>query len=97
MPPTTTKEKRIDPIRDRRVWLEREAFALSKTCPVEHANPVNCPLCDPRPLPLTERRAWICQLSDEELEYLAAYHRSCMAQKNVAAGAAAAPASRPST
>jgi len=81
MPPLTTREKRIDPVRDRRVWLEREAFALSKTCPADHTNPVNCPLCDLRPLPLHERRDWICRLSDEELEYLATYHRSCFAHK----------------
>lgn len=86
MPPATTKEIRIDPVRDRRVWLEREAFALSKTCPADHTNPVECPLCDLRPLPLHERREWIGHLSDEELEYLASYHRACFAQKMAAKG-----------
>ncbi|HNC23450.1 MAG TPA: hypothetical protein PLU52_04525 [Opitutaceae bacterium] len=51
---------------------------------------MECPLCDLRPLPLHERREWIGRLSDEELEYLASYHRACFAQKMAAKGGCAA-------
>ncbi len=86
MPPITTEKNQTETQRDRRIWLEREAFALSKTCPADHANPKDCPLCDLRPLPIIERRAWISQLSDEELEYLSTYHASCYANKTAARG-----------
>ena len=85
MDPITTKKKRIGPVRDRRVWLERRAFALSKHCPVEPRNPVECPLFGLRPLPARERKAWIAKLTDEELEYLATYHTCCYAEKTAAA------------
>ena len=42
------------------------------------------------PAPLHERREWIGRLSDEELEYLASYHRACFAQKMAAKGGCAA-------
>lgn len=84
MAPTSTKKKRIGPVRDRRVWLERRAFALSKKCPAAPRNPVDCPLFGLRPLPARIRKAWIARLSDEELEYLATYHTCCYAEKTVA-------------
>ena len=74
-------KSKLGPARDRRVWLERRAFELSKHCPVDHANPVNCPLCGLRPRPARERRAWLHQLTDDELEYLAMYHKTCYAVK----------------
>jgi len=65
----------------RRSELEKLAFALSKTCPIERMNPPNCPLCGLRPLGARERRTWIRRLSLEELEYLATYHYLCAAEK----------------
>ena len=71
-------------MRDRRVWLERQAFALSKHCPADRSNPEVCPLCGLRSLSASERRAWIHQLSVGELEYLATYHTCCYAEKMAA-------------
>ena len=68
-------------MRGRRVWLERQAFALSKHCPADRSNPGVCPLCGLRPLPARERRAWIYRLTVEELEYLATSHPCCYAVK----------------
>jgi len=65
----------------RRSRLEKLAFLLSKTCPVEQSNPRNCPLFDLRPLAARERRAWIRRLTLDELEYLSTYHQLCAADK----------------
>jgi hypothetical protein len=81
MAPIATKKKKVGPVRSRRVWLERRAFELSKDCPALHANPKDCPLFGLRPLPASERKAWIHQLTHEELEYLATYHSCCYAEK----------------
>ena len=83
IPPETAK---IGPARDRRVWLERRAFELSRTCPVDQMNPVDCPLFGVRGLPARDRRTWINRLSDDELAYLATYHGCCYAVK-IAGGA----------
>jgi hypothetical protein len=77
-------KSKAGPARDRRVWLERRAFELSKFCPKGHSNPASCPLCGLRPRPARERRAWLHQLTDDELEYLASYHKTCYAMKSVA-------------
>ena len=84
MAPITTPKKKIGPVRDRRGWLERRAFELSKDCPAEHSNPDNCPLFGLRPLLSRERRAWIRNLTDDDLEYLATYHACCYAEKAAA-------------
>lgn len=68
----------------RRVVLERQALALSKRCPVDGANPGNCPLCDLRPLGLREKRMWIRGLTLSDLEYLVTYHACCAAEKQQA-------------
>ena len=83
MAPKSTKRKRIGPVRDRRVWLERRALELSGNCPAERSNPVDCPLFGLRPLLLRERKTWIAKLTDEELEYLASYHTCCYTEKTV--------------
>jgi hypothetical protein len=80
IPKSPVRQKR-GPVRDRRVWLERRAFELSKACPAEPANPCDCPLCELRPKPARERKAWISGLSDDELEYLASYHGCCYEEK----------------
>lgn len=81
MTPQTTKTPRLGPVRDRRVWLERRAFELSRDCPAERMNPVECPLFGLRPLPVRERKIWIAKLTDDELEYLATYHTCCYTEK----------------
>lgn len=79
--PISLQQKR-GPTRDRRGWLEREAYELSKHCPVDQSNPPDCPLCRLRHLGGSERRAWIHQLTDDELEYLATYHSCCCAVRS---------------
>ena len=80
----TSRVKRPNPARDHRDKLERQAFELSKHCPVDRSNPVDCPLFGLRPLPARERRTWIRGLSDAELEYLAKYHTCCHAVRAAA-------------
>jgi hypothetical protein len=63
---------------DRRGWLERQVFALTRECPVDHGNPTFCPLHGLRPEGEDFRRRWIHGLSDAELEYLARYHSCCL-------------------
>jgi len=75
------KPKAIVSADDRRSELEKLAFVLSKTCPIERLNPRNCPLFDLRPLGARDRRIWIHQLSLEELEYLTTYHHFCATEK----------------
>lgn len=72
-------------MRNRRVWLERQALELSKKCPMEVENPVDCPLFGLRPLAVSERKTWISKLTDEDLEYLATYHSCCYSEKRAAA------------
>lgn len=72
---------RIGPREDRRVWLERLAFALSRHCPFDGTNPPDCPLSGLRLLGDAERLEWLSFLSDEELDYLAAYHLCCISEK----------------
>lgn len=69
------------PSRDRRGWLEREAYELSKHCPLDRSNPAECPLYDLRPMSAAARKAWIHRLTDDELEYLVTYHTCCGAVK----------------
>jgi hypothetical protein len=72
---------RIGPEEDRRVWLERSAYVLSRQCPFDGTNPPSCPLHGLRFLGEAERLEWLSCLSDDELEYLAAYHLCCISEK----------------
>ena len=65
-----------------RTKLERQAMALSKRCPVDRSNPINCPLCDLRLLGPRDRCGWVHALTLDELQYLVLYHVSCAAVKN---------------
>ncbi len=78
------KRPKIGPVCNRRAWLERRAFELSKHCPAEPSNPLDCPLYGLRPLAARARRVWIHGLSDAELEYLSTYHVCCYAEKMAA-------------
>ena len=64
-----------------RTKLERQAMALSKRCPVDRSNPINCPLCDLRLLGARDRRGWVRALTLEDLQYLSLYHHCCAAVK----------------
>jgi hypothetical protein len=62
-------------------------------CPVDHCNPTDCPLFALRSLPRRKRVLWLNALSEDDLRYLAAYHKVCMGLKL----AAHPPASKPET
>lgn len=85
MAPKSKRKTPRGPVQPRRSWLEDRAFELSKTCPVEHGNPVECPLSDLRRLDAGQRRKWIQRLTVEELEYLASYHACCSTVKSALA------------
>lgn len=51
---------------------------LAVNCPVDHCNPVNCPLHDIRKLELGRRLEWFKALTDEDLVYLNSYHFVCL-------------------
>jgi len=73
----STTRNRLETVSARHDRLERVAVELS-------GNPVDCPLAGLRPLPAPARRKWLHELSSEELEYLAAYHRGCYFEKMAA-------------
>ncbi len=81
MPPAPKNRNPAVSLRDRRAWLERQAYELSQSCPATPSNPRDCPLCDLRPLTAAERKAWIRTLTLDELEYLTTYHTTCYAIK----------------
>jgi len=80
----STTRNRLETVSARHDRLERVAVELSKGCPAGGGNPVDCPLAGLRPLPAPARRKWLHELSSEELEYLAAYHRGCYFEKMAA-------------
>lgn len=47
-------------------------------CPVDDSNPRDCPLHPVRQLALPERIEWFYALTDDDLGYLASYHRVCL-------------------
>lgn len=57
--------------------LQRLAAGLTKRCPATGGNPEDCPLCGVRSLPARKRQAWMRGLTDEDLDYLSAYHKLC--------------------
>ena len=50
---------------------------LCDACPIHKDNPADCPLHAMRALKPAKRRQWLNTLSDDELRYLAEYHRVC--------------------
>ncbi len=51
---------------------------LAENCPVDKANPEDCPLHSLRKLPPAQRLEWIAALKEEDLTYLASYCHVCM-------------------
>ena len=71
----------------RRVVLERKALTLSANCPLDHSNPITCPLHDLRRLPEPMRRTWVRGLSLPDLRYLVLYHETCAIERRRVAAA----------
>jgi len=53
-------------------------ISAAVSCPVDHCNPVDCPLHELRKLELGRRLEWFRVLTDDELVYLNSYHFVCM-------------------
>jgi hypothetical protein len=51
------------------------------SCPVDHRNPPDCPLCAIRKMEMTKRLQWLNSLHDDELAYLNSYHFVCLRTK----------------
>jgi len=68
-----------------RVRLESKALTLSANCPLDHTNPITCPLHDLRRLPEVERQKWVSGLTLPDLRYLVLYHETCAIERQRAA------------
>lgn len=64
----------------RNVMLDN-ALGLAMNCPVDECNPADCPLYPVRQLDLSRRLEWFKALTDDDLQYLNAYHFTCMRAK----------------
>ena len=62
---------------DQREQVLSQSLHLAVACPYDSSNPPFCPLCGVRKLPLEERIQWVRSLSNNDLEYLSAYHQIC--------------------
>ena len=61
--------------------LKRQAVGLA-TCRSGNGNsPDCCPLCELRALPLSARKAWVDNLTADELEFMLTYHSTCAAER----------------
>jgi len=54
---------------------------LTCECPVNKDNPADCPLANVRKLSPEERRKWVQDLPESEVNYLIAYHHLCLRTK----------------
>ena len=69
--------------------LRANLLALSEACPSHDANPEDCPLFLLRKMKPRNRLQWLNALTDNDLVYLATYHRVCFTTKVDAAVARA--------
>ena len=58
--------------------LHAAVLSLAEFCPVDECNPENCPLHNVRKLTHTQRFKWLSALSEEDMDYLTAYHHVCL-------------------
>jgi hypothetical protein len=61
--------------------LRANLLALSEACPLDHCNPVDCPLFPLRQMKPGERLQWFHALDEADLVYLATYHHICLTTK----------------
>jgi len=76
-----------------RVRLESKALTLSANCPLDHTNPITCPLHDLRRLSEPDRQKWVKGLTLPDLRYLVLYHETCAIERQ--RQASRPPARRP--
>jgi hypothetical protein len=61
--------------------LRSGLVGLTKRCPVDHCNPVDCLLFSVRNLKPSARLLWLRAVTEEDLDFIAAYHHVCMKVK----------------
>jgi hypothetical protein len=61
--------------------LLADLLKLSVACPFDQTNPSDCPLSQLRIMKTTKRLQWLQALKQDDLSYLAAYHRVCLTVK----------------
>lgn len=61
--------------------LRANLLELSEACPFHHDNPEDCPLFALRKMEPTKRVQWFDALIEDDLVYLANYHRVCFTTK----------------
>jgi hypothetical protein len=66
---------------ERKNQLRANLLELSGNCPFHHDNPEDCPLFLLRKMRPQKRLQWFNALSEDDLAYLATYHRVCFATK----------------
>ena len=71
--------------------LRVSLLELSEACPFHHANPRDCPLFALRKMKPTKRVQWFNALTENDLEYLATYHRVCFTTKVESGSAKSCP------
>jgi hypothetical protein len=65
----------------RKDQLEASLFALTRRCPVDQCNPVDCLLYSVRKMKPSARLLWLRAVTEEDLDFIAAYHHVCMKVK----------------
>jgi hypothetical protein len=61
--------------------LRANLLELTEACPFHHANPEDCPLFRLRKMKPRKCLQWFNALTENDLAYLASYHRVCFATK----------------
>jgi hypothetical protein len=61
--------------------LLADLLKLSVACPFDQTNPQDCPLSRLRRMKMAKRSRWLHALTEEDLAYLAGYHRVCLTVK----------------
>ena len=61
--------------------IKAHIFGLTMACPYTGDNPNDCPLFKIRQLPLSERGAWVEDLTEEECRSYYQYHTLCLSKK----------------
>ena len=61
--------------------IKAHIFGLTVACPYAGGNPNDCPLHEIRQLPLSERKVWVKDLTDEECRSYCEYHSHCLSTK----------------
>ena len=88
MAKSITRQSGNDPLR-------ASLISLAERCPVVERNPEDCPLFRVRKMKPAARLKWLEALSEDDLDFIAAYHHVCMKVKLAENRVIKAPSSDP--